>query len=60
MSDNGDLKEFYGLVEKGSKTHGSVKNPNISHEREWISDDMLAEIRQRERRERKEKLYSYR
>ncbi len=49
MSDIEYLKEFYGLVKK----------PKLSAKGELATDDMLAKIRERKRRERKEKLYSY-
>jgi hypothetical protein len=49
MSDIEYLKEFYGLVKK----------PKLSTRGELVTDDMLAKIRERNRRERKEKLYSY-
>ena len=49
MSDINDLKEFYSMVKK----------PKLSTEGERLSNDMLAKIRERQRRERKEKLYSY-
>ena len=49
MSDIDDLKEYYGLVKK----------PKLSTEGERVSDDMFAKIRERQRRERKEKLYSF-
>jgi hypothetical protein len=49
MSDINDLKEFYSMVKK----------PKLSTEGERVSNDMLAKIRERQRRERKEKLYSY-
>ena len=44
MSNIDDLKMLYGLVTK----------PNLSAE-----EEQLAKIRERQRRERKEKLYSY-
>ena len=49
MSDINDFKEFYSMVKK----------PKLSTEGERVSNDMLAKIRERQRRERKEKLYSY-
>ena len=49
MSDIDDLKEYYGLLKK----------PKLSTEGERVSDDMFAKIRERQRRERKEKLYSF-
>ena len=49
MSDIEDFKEFYGLMKK----------PKLSAKGELVTDDMLAKIRERKRRERKEKLYSY-
>jgi len=45
MSDINNSKELYGLVKK----------PKLSAEKE-----RLAKIRERQRRERKEELYSYR
>jgi len=44
MSDTENLKAFYGLVMK----------PKLGAE-----EERLAKIRERQRRERKEKLYSY-
>ena len=49
MSDIDDLKEYYGLLKK----------PKLSTEGERVFDDMFAKIRERQRRERKEKLYSF-
>ncbi len=49
MSDIDDLKEFYGLVKK----------PKLSTEGERVSYDVSAKIRERQRRERKETLYSF-
>ncbi len=49
MSNIDELKEFYGLVKK----------PKLSTEGERVSDDMFAKIRERQRRERKDKLYSF-
>ena len=49
MSDSDDLKELYSLVIK----------PKLSAEEKRIADDILAKMRERQKRERKEKLYSY-
>lgn len=49
MSDIDNSKEFYGLVKKSK----------LNAEEERIADDMLARIRERQRRDRKEQLYSY-
>lgn len=47
MNNIDDLNEFYSLVKK------------LSTEGERVSNDLLAKIRERQKRERKEKLYSY-
>lgn len=44
MSDIGHLKGFYGLLKKPKSK---------------VEEQRIAEIHERERRERKEKLYSY-
>ena len=49
MNDADDLKEFYGLVSKSK----------LSAEEKRVADDLLAKMRERQKRERKEKLYSY-
>ena len=49
MSDSDDLKELYSLVIK----------PKLSAEEKRIADDIFAKMRERQKRERKEKLYSY-
>jgi len=49
MSDIDGIREFYGLVKK----------PKLSAKEERIAGDILANIRGRQIRERKEKLYSY-
>ena len=49
MSNVEYLKEFYGLVKK----------PKLGAEEKRIADDILAKMRERQKRERKEKLYSY-
>ena len=48
MSDIDGVKEFYGLV----------KNLKLSAKEERVAGDMLAKIREHQRRERKEQLYS--
>ena len=49
MSDTDDLKELYGLVNKSK----------LSAEEKRVADDLLAKMRERLKRERKVKLYSY-
>ena len=49
MSDIDYLNEFYGLVKK----------PELNAKGELVTDDMLAKMRENQRRKRKEKLYSY-
>ena len=49
VNDIDNLKEFYCLANK----------PKLSVEEKRVADDLLAKMRERERRERKEKLYSY-
>ena len=49
MSDSDNLKELFGLVIK----------PKLSAEEKRVADDILAKMRERLKRERKEKLYSY-
>ena len=49
MSDTDDLKELYGLVSKSK----------LSAEEKRVADDLLAKMRERLKRERKERLYSY-
>ena len=47
MSNIDGVKEFYGLVKK----------PKLSAKEERIAEDMLAKIREQQRRYRKEQLY---
>ena len=49
MSDVDDLKEIYDLVSKSK----------LNTEEKQVADDLLAKMRERQKRERKEKLYSY-
>ena len=49
MNDADDLKEFYGLVSKSK----------LTAEEKRVADDLLAKMSERQKRERKEKLYSY-
>ena len=49
MSDIDYLNEFNGLVKK----------PELNAKGELVTDDMLAKMREDQRRKRKEKLYSY-
>lgn len=48
MSDINKSKEFYGVIKK----------PVMSVKEELVASDMLARIRQLQRRDRKEQLYS--
>ena len=48
MSDIDRAREFYGLVKK----------PELSDKEERIVGDVLAKIREHQRRDRKEQLYS--
>ena len=48
MSDIDSVREFYGLVKK----------PKLSAKEERIAGDVLAKIREHQRRDRKEQLYS--
>ena len=49
MSDIDNLNEFYGLANK----------PKLSDKEKRVADDLLAKMRECQKRERKEKLYSY-
>ena len=49
MNDVDDLKEIYDLVSKSK----------LNTEEKQVADDLLAKMRERQKRERKEKLYSY-
>ena len=48
MSDIDRVREFYGLVKK----------PELSDKEERIAGDVLAKIREHQKRDRKEQLYS--
>ncbi len=48
MSDLDGVREFYGLVKK----------PELSVKEERIAGDVLAKIREHQRRDRKQQLYS--
>lgn len=48
MSDIDKFKEFYGVIKK----------PKMSAKEEQVASDMLTRIRQLQRRDRKERLYS--
>ena len=48
MSDIDSVREFYGLVKK----------PELNAKEERIAGDVLAKIREHQRRDRKEQLYS--
>ena len=48
MSDIDRVREFYGLVKK----------PELNSKEERIAGDVLAKIREHQRRDRKEQLYS--
>ena len=48
MSDINKCKEFYGVIKK----------PEMSAKEELVASDMLTRIRQLQRRDRKEQLYS--
>ena len=48
MSDIDKSKEFYGVVKK----------PKMSVKEERVASDMLTRIREHQRRDRKEQLYS--
>jgi hypothetical protein len=55
MSNADNLNEPYSLMKMDKSVPGSVKKPKVSEQ-----EERLAEVYERQRRERKEKLYSFR
>ena len=59
MSNADNLNELYNLMKMDKQVRESVKKPKMSVEEEQVTGNRLAERYERQRRERKEKLYSY-